>query len=119
MPVSSAASRFVSEDEPPTTVPALERGFVSARSVLIGLLCVAGLVAAVPYNDYRLQNTFLYGNHLPIGGIFLLMLLTLGVNSFLYRFRPGRVLRVSELAVIWSMILVAGGIASSGGMRYL
>jgi uncharacterized protein DUF6785/uncharacterized protein DUF6784 len=87
--------------------------------VLIGLICVAGICAAVPYNDYRLQNTFLYGNHLPISGIFLLMALTLGVNSFLYRFYPHRVLRVAELAVIWSMILVGGGIASSGGMRYL
>src|SRR5438094_718624 len=58
---------------------------MSARAVAIGLLCVAGLCAAVPYNDYRLQNTFLYGNHLPVAGIFLLMLLTLGVNALLRR----------------------------------
>src|SRR5436190_3677811 len=92
---------------------------VTARSVGIGLVCVAALCAAVPYNDYRLANTFLYGNHLPIGGIFFLTLLTLGVNALLYRTRPARALRVTELAVIWSMILVGGGIASSGGMRYI
>ena len=59
------------------------------------------------YNDYRLANTFLYGNHRPVGGIFLLMLLTLGVNAALYRFRPERVLRAPELVVIFSMVLVS------------
>ncbi len=105
------------ETSPPAGSPA--RHGVSPRSVLIGLLCVAAFCAAVPYNDYRLQNTFLYGNHLPIGGLCLLMLLTLGVNAFLFRFRPGSALRAPELAVIWGMVLVAGGLASSGGMRYI
>jgi hypothetical protein len=106
--------------EPPPPGPAgrVVRG-VTGRSVAIGLFCVAGICTAVPYNDYRLANTFLYGNHLPIGGIFLLMLLTLGVNAVLYRFRPERVLRAPELVVIFSMVLAGGGLASSGGMRYI
>jgi hypothetical protein len=100
-------------------VPSSASAAVTIRSVLIGALCVTVLCGAVPYNDYRLQNTFLFGNHLPIAGIFLLSLLTLGVNAFLFRYRPRSVLRVPELAVIWSMILVGGGLASSGLMRYM
>jgi hypothetical protein len=92
---------------------------LTARAVLIGLGCVILLCGTVPYNDFHLQNTFLYGNHFPLGAIFLYTLLILGVNVLLYRVAPRYRLGTHELLTIWAMMLIGAGLASSGLMRYL
>jgi len=92
---------------------------LTARAVILGLLCVGLLCAVIPYNDYRLQNTFLYGDHFPLGAIFLYTLLILGLNVLLHRIAPRHRLGTHELLTIWTMMLVGAGLASSGLMRYL
>ena len=92
---------------------------ITARSVLIGMLAVICQCLATPYNDFRVEGTYLAGNHLPIAVVFVMLVFILGINVFLKRLTPGRELQGSELLVIWGMMLVASGIPSSGLMRYL
>ena len=92
---------------------------ITARSVLIGMLAVICQCLATPYNDFRVEGTYLAGNHLPIAVVFVMLVFILGINVLLKRLTPGRELQGSELLVIWGMMLVASGIPSSGLMRYL
>jgi len=87
--------------------------------MVVGALGVALLCAITPYNDLRLQNTFLYGNHLPIGGLCLFALLAMAVNPWLARHRPSLALGRGELLLIWVMLTCGAGLASSGLWRYL
>lgn len=91
----------------------------SGRAIAIGALGVALLCAVTPYNDLRLQNTFLYGNHLPIGGLCLFAVLALVVNVWLMRRRPRAAFSNGELLLIWIMFTCGAGLASSGLWRYL
>ncbi|HOX38052.1 MAG TPA: hypothetical protein PL033_08695 [Candidatus Brocadiia bacterium] len=91
---------------------------VSWRSFTIGLLGAAFVAGFTPYNDYYLYNTFFVGNHLPVGIVFTMVLLTLFVNTFVKFVAEGRHLSASELMVIWMMMAVAGCIPASGLMRY-
>lgn len=94
-----------------------------ARPPWIGLaLGSAGVLALcliTPFNDYELKNTYLYGNHLPIGGIFLFSLLALLYNPLARRFSPRRVLSAGDLLIFWAMATTGAGLASSGLWRYL
>ncbi len=89
------------------------------RAIVIGGVGVAVLCAVTPYNDLRLQNTFLYGNHLPIGGLCLFSLLAMAVNPWLATRRGRPVLSKGELLLIWVMLMCGAGLASSGLWRYL
>ena len=78
------------------------------------------MCAITPYNDYYIGATYLSGNFFPIGGVAILLLLTLVINPLVialgYRekaFRP------SEIITCWSLVVVVAGIPSSGLMRYL
>jgi len=90
---------------------------ITWRSVAIGLVLSSGLCALTPYNDYVVQNTYLAGNHFPVGAAFVLLALGL-INLLASRFR-GPLLHKGELAVIYVMIVVTSGIPSSGLLRYL
>jgi len=92
---------------------------LTLRSGLAGLIGVVLLCAITPYNDYHLHQTLLYGNHFPIGCLFLFTFLVLGVNTFLRRFFPSREFRQQEMLVVWVMLICGAGLASSGLMRYL
>ncbi len=98
--------------------PKCYRG-LTVRSGLVGIAGVVLLCAITPYNDYHLHQTLLYGNHFPIGCLFLFTFLALGVNTFLRRFFPGREFRQQEMLVVWAMLICGAGLASSGLMRYL
>ncbi|MCK4374380.1 MAG: hypothetical protein KAX19_03590, partial [Candidatus Brocadiae bacterium] len=74
------------------------------RAFLIGVLGVAGLCLLVPVNDYRVGNTFLTGNHFPVGVFCFLFILTLGVNGILRLLRRAWMLRQSELMLVWCMM---------------
>lgn len=50
------------------------------RAFIVGMLGVVGLCLLVPVNDYRVGNTFLTGNHFPVGVFSFLFFLTLGAN---------------------------------------
>ena len=77
------------------------------------------LCAITPYNDYHLHQTLLYGNHFPIGCLFLFTFLVLGVNTTLRRLRPRLAFAQQELLTVWGMLICGAGLASSGLMRYL
>jgi hypothetical protein len=103
--------RIGSDLEPP---PALR-----LRSVALGLLGSALIAAATPFNNFVLNNTFLVGNLMPAAAIGLLLLTVTVVNVPLRRCRWTRPFSTGELAVAFSMWLVACTIPSGGLMRYL
>lgn len=94
------------------------RPSVSWRSLLLGLIGVVVICGLTPYNDYALNNTFLVGNNLPLGVVMLTFFFAVGVNGPLSRFRPRHALTSGEMAVAFSMMLVACALPSSGYMRY-
>jgi hypothetical protein len=79
---------------------------------------VVFLCFLTPYNDYYIRNTFASGNHFPIGSFFLFTLAVLGLNPILYRVQRQSALTPTELITIWTMMIVASGIPSSGYLRY-
>jgi hypothetical protein len=87
------------------------------RAFIIGILGVVGLCLLVPVNDYRIGNTFLTGNHFPVGVFFFLFVLTLGVNGVLRLIRRAWMLTQAELMLIWCMLIVASTVPASGLMR--
>ena len=91
---------------------------ITWRSLLIGLVLAGGLAALTPYNDYVVGNTYIAGNHFPIGGIAVLLLFSL-LSLVFYRKRGRALLSARELAVIYILIMVTSGIPSSGLLRYL
>src|ERR1044071_1482415 len=97
--------------------PAHRRG-VTARAVLLGLLGSVFFCAVTPYNDFKVAATYLAGTQFSIGAIFTLLLLVLVVNVALRRFRPAAAFSQAELLTIWTMLLVASGLPTSGMMRY-
>ena len=94
-----------------------ERG-ITVRSVLLGLLLAGALAAITPYNDYVIGNTYIAGNHFPMGAVAVLLLLSL-INLIVHRSRGRGLFHLRELAVIYIIIMVTSGIASSGLFRYL
>src|SRR5207244_11295579 len=88
------------------------------RALTMGMCGVALLCAVTPYNDYRIKNTPLYSNHLPLGGLFLLAVLTLAVNPLLRRWRPRWTLKPGELLLFWVMASTGAGLAAAGLWRY-
>ena len=94
------------------------RGGITARSVIIGLLLACALCAITPYNDYVIVNTYIAGNHFPVGAVAVLLLLGL-LNVIALKRRGRALLRTREVAVIYIIIMVTSGIPSSGLLRYL
>ena len=76
------------------------------RAFIIGLLGVVWLCLLTPVNDYAVGNTFLTGNHFPVGVFFFLLILTLGVNVVIKLVRARWAFRQSELMRVWCMMLV-------------
>ena len=90
-----------SEAAPPLPMPV---SVLPWRAMTVGACGVAFLCAITPYNDYHLHNTFLYGNHLPIGGLFVFAVLAMAVNPLLRRRAPRWAFRPGELLLIWAML---------------
>ncbi len=77
------------------------------RAFIIGILGVLGLCLLAPYNDYVVGNTYLTGNHFPVGVFFFLLVLTLVVNVAVKLVRARWALRQAELMLVFSMMLVS------------
>jgi hypothetical protein len=91
---------------------------ITWRSVALGLVLAGGLAALTPYNDYVIGNTYIAGNHFPMGAVAVLLLLSL-INLIWHRTRGRGLMSTKELAVIYVIIMVTSGIPSSGLLRYL
>ena len=94
------------------------QGGITWRSVSLGLAMAGALNAVTPYNDYGLGNTYVAGNHFPIGAVFVLLVLSL-LNFLAYRRRGRPFLSAREVAVVYIIIMVTSGIPSSGLLRYM
>ena len=92
---------------------------MSWRAFTIGILAVLGLSLLAPYNDYVVGNTYLTGNHFPVGAFFLLLVLTLVVNVAIKLLHARWALRQAELMLVFSMMLVSATVPASGLQRYL
>jgi hypothetical protein len=92
---------------------------LTRRAVALGLVAGALLCTVTPYNDNKIGATTLAGNQFPVGALFVLFLLAVPVNALLRRFATRFVLTRPELLTVWTLILVASGIPSSGLMRFL
>jgi len=110
----------ISTDAPPDAAspePAHPSG-VTFRAVLIGVVFALLLCAFTPYNDFLIAATYIAGTQFPIGAVFIELLLVGVVNVVLRRFAPKQAFNKGELLTVWSLILVASGLPSSGMMRY-
>ena len=58
--------------------PALQG--VTFRAIVTGLVCTAFLAVATPVSDLLVQGTWIAACHLPIGVIFVFVLLVIGIN---------------------------------------
>ena len=96
----------------PERVDRTQRSF-TLRAVIVGLLLVVGIAVLTPLNDWHIKNTYFYSQHLPVGVFLLVVLSGLVINPLLGRWR----LRSGEQLVIVGMLLVLGGVASSGLTR--
>jgi hypothetical protein len=95
------------------------RPAVSARAVALGIGCAALLCAVTPYNDYKVGATYLAGHQFPVGAIFVLFVLAALANPVLRAWRPRSAFAPGEMLTVWTLILVASGLPSSGLMRFL
>ena len=90
----------------PPTSPASRSGITSralALGFVLSLLC--GLL--IPYLDHYVQGTFIGGQHLPPGAVFVLMVMVLAVNPLLRALSPRLQFTRVELVVVYSMLLVS------------
>ena len=92
---------------------------VSARAVIIGLVCVCTLGLLIPYSDLKLQGTWIAACHLPIGVLVIQFLLIVVVNSALRLLVRKFALKAGELLAVYAMMLVGSGIPSFGLTEYL
>ncbi len=97
----------------------ISRSPVSWRSVTLGLGGAISICLLTAFNDYALNNTFLVGNSLPIGLVLLLFMTAVLINGPLSRMRSRHALSSGEMAIAFTMTLVACCVPSSGLMRYL
>jgi len=93
---------------------------MTARSVALGFILLAGITLLITYNDYAYANTYLSGgNHFPIAAVFVLVMLSLVVNPLLRRRSPSQAFSQGEAVTIWCIVAAGIGIPASGLMRYL
>jgi len=91
---------------------------ITRRSALLGLLLAGSLCALTPYNDYVIGNTYIAGNHFPLGAAAVLLALSL-LNLLLRRLRGRVLLTAQEITVVYIIVMVTSGIPSTGLLRYL
>jgi hypothetical protein len=99
--------------------PAPAASPLTVRAVCLGLVFSVLLNLVMVYSDFKLEGTFLVGNHFPVASIAVLLALVLFLNPALRFFFKARGLQKGELLLIWSMLGVAGGIGAAGFFRYL
>ena len=93
---------------------------LTPRAFLIGIACAVSICLITPYNNtYVAGNSYPANNHLPLAPLFLVIVLAIGLNGFLYRIRDTFALTSSELAVIWCMMIVSVSIPSKAFAEYL
>ena len=84
------------------------------RALVAGAVLTAILSAAIPWTDTYLQGSEMGGCHFPVGPIFFFLLFVLLVNPIANSIHRSAALRPGELVLVFSMMLVASGLATYG-----
>ena len=93
---------------------------ITLRSLLIGIVCVIAFCALTPYNNHYVANpSYPSSNHLPLGPLFLIIILILLFNVILMRIHSQWRLSRIELVTVWCMMAVAVAIPSKAFTEYL
>src|SRR4051812_43250294 len=87
---------------------------LTPRALAIGAALAAAMAALAPFNDWSLNNAYLFNNALPPVVTTAVLALVAVVNPLLGRRRFAR----GEIVVMASLLLAAGGVASSGLVRF-
>jgi hypothetical protein len=90
---------------------------VTFRAIVVGIICAAFLAIATPVSDLLIQGTWIAACHLPIGVVFVFVILVVAVNVLLKKL--GVSFSTQELIVIYCMMLIPAGIPSLGLSAYL
>ena len=88
------------------------------RAIIVGLVWVVFQSATAAYIHGNSIGQ-LIANHLPLGGLFFLIVLVLVVNPILRLIDNQSGFSVSELVIIWVMISTASAIPGYGMMEFL
>lgn len=100
------ADKFVGGIERIDAEQETSRRGLSWRAILLGLLGVAAISIATPYNNTVLENTPLIGNHLPVSVLFGMLMMVLVVNPVLMRLpRASSPVDPASLLVRWICVL--------------
>jgi hypothetical protein len=91
----------------------------AAAAVVIGLVCVLALWIATPYNNLLMGNSAISDDYLPVGMVFIMLLLVLGFNPLLRIVRPQWALVRSQLALIMAILLIGSVVPAFGLMQSL
>ena len=86
-------------------IPSLRRG-LTLRSFLIGIGLTVLLSWVLPYNSLKIRAAALEGGFLPAAPIFVLAIISLGINPVMRKLFPRKALSGAELALIWVMTVV-------------
>ncbi len=98
----------------PAIPPSADPSPVTPRAVAIGMFLGVAVNLVMLYNDYYLHNTLLVLNHFPtVSMAVLLAMVCLNVAL-----RPsGQAFSPGEMALVWCLVSIAGGIGSTGFAR--
>lgn len=92
---------------------------ITLRSIIIGLLCVAGFCRIAIFNNRYIVNTLIAGNHFPLGPLFVLTVLVILFNPLIKKTGTFSAISRGELVTIWCMMITGVSVASYGYAEYL
>ena len=73
------------------------------RAFIIGLLAVIGVALVDPFVSFNKNYGWNTQGHLPIAAVFLLVVVTVGLNFLIRLIRRRSALKRPELMLIWCM----------------
>ena len=120
LPVASAQSQPQSAREIDET-PALRgrEGGVTFRVVALCLILAVVFGYALPVIDYKLQNTFLGGSHLPAGAVGVLLALIVVINPLLKLLRRKWELSRNEALTVYISCLFSSLVPGHGSENFI
>ncbi len=86
---------------------------MTLRAFLLGLASVIAISLLDPYTSYHQGYGWNTQGHFPVAAVFLLVVVTVGLNALLKAVRRGLALRQAELMLIWCMLIVGFAVPSN------
>jgi len=92
---------------------------VTFRVVVLSLLLAVVFGYALPVIDYKLNNTFLGGSHLPPGAVGVLLILVLVINPLLRTLSKGLALSRNEALTVYITCLFSSLVPGHGAETFI